>query len=232
MITMYRYILFLLIFSFCGWLMEVIFKFVQNGKFVNRGFLVGPVCPIYGVCGVIFYLIFSNISYNFLSVFIISFLLCAFVEYFASYILEELFHARWWDYSHKRFNLNGRICLRNLLFFGAMGWFCVYFFNSFVFDFIDSIPLLYSVTLAYILLPLFIIDIVVSVQLVSNLKDMISFVKKDATEEISKKIKTILLSKSIYFRRIIYAYPNFSFSPKYLNDLKDRITKHKKRRKS
>lgn len=232
MITMYRYILFFLIFSFCGWLMEVIFKFVQNGKFVNRGFLVGPVCPIYGVCGVIFYLIFSNISYNFLSVFIISFLLCAFVEYFASYILEELFHARWWDYSHKRFNLNGRICLRNLLFFGAMGWFCVYFFNSFVFDFIDSIPLLYSVTLAYILLPLFIIDIVVSVQLVSNLKDMISFVKKDATEEISKKIKTILLSNSIYFRRIIYAYPNFSFSPKYLNDLKDRITKHKKRRKS
>lgn len=232
MITMYRYILFFLIFSFCGWLMEVIFKFIQNGKFVNRGFLVGPVCPIYGVCGIIFYFIFSNISYNFLSVFIISFLLCAFVEYFASYILEELFHARWWDYSHKRFNLNGRICLRNLLFFGAMGWFCVYFFNSFVLDFIDSISLLYSVTLAYILLPLFIIDIVVSVQLVSNLKDMISFVKKDATEEISKKIKTILLSKSIYFRRIIYAYPNFSFSPKYLNDLKDRITKHKKRRKS
>ncbi len=232
MITMYRYILFFLIFSFCGWLMEVIFKFIQNGKFVNRGFLVGPVCPIYGVCGIIFYFIFSNISYNFLSVFIISFLLCAFVEYFASYILEELFHARWWDYSHKRFNLNGRICLRNLLFFGAMGWFCVYFFNSFVLDFIDSISLLYSVTLAYILLPLFIIDIVVSVQLVSNLKDMISFVKKDATEEISKKIKTILLSKSIYFRRIIYAYPNFRFSPKYLNDLKDRITKHKKRRKS
>lgn len=232
MITMYRYILFFLIFSFCGWLMEVIFKFIQNGKFVNRGFLVGPVCPIYGVCGGIFYFIFSNISYNFLSVFIISFLLCALVEYFASYILEELFHARWWDYSHKRFNLNGRICLRNLLFFGAMGWFCVYFFNSFVFDFIDSIPSPYSVTLAYILLPLFIIDVLVSVQLVSNLKDMISFVKKDATEEISKKIKTILLSKSIYFRRIIYAYPNFSFSSKYLNDLKDRISKHKKRRKS
>lgn len=229
---MYRYILFFLIFSFCGWLMEVIFKFIQNGKFVNRGFLVGPVCPIYGICGGIFYLIFSNISYNFLSVFIISFLLCALVEYFASYILEELFHARWWDYSHKRFNLNGRICLRNLLFFGAMGWFCVYFFNSFVLDFIDSIPSPYSVTLAYILLPLFIIDVLVSVQLVSNLKDMISFVKKDATEEISKKIKTILLSKSIYFRRIIYAYPNFSFSPKYLNDLKDRITRRKKRRKS
>ncbi len=232
MITMYKYILFFLIFSFSGWLMEVIFKFIQNGKFVNRGFLVGPVCPIYGVCGLIFYFIFSNISYNFLSVFVISFLLCAAMEYFASYILEELFHARWWDYSHKKYNLNGRICLRNLLFFGAMGCFCVYFFNSFVLDIIDNIPSPYSVTLAYVLLPIFIIDVVVSVQLVSNLKDMISSVRKDATEEISKKIKSILLSKSIYFRRVILAYPNFKFSPKYLSGIKNKISKYKNKKKS
>lgn len=232
MITMYRYILFFLIFSFCGWLMEVIFKFIQNGKFVNRGFLVGPVCPIYGICGGIFYSVFSNISYNFLSVFIISFLLCAVIEYLASYILEELFQARWWDYSHKKYNLNGRICLRNLLFFGAMGWFCVYFFNSFVLNIIYSIPSPYSVSLAYILLALFIIDVFISVQLVSSLKDMISSFKKDATEEISKKIKSILLSKSIYFRRIIYAYPNFKFSSKYFNNLKNRITKSKNKKKS
>lgn len=212
--------------------MEVIFKFIQNGKFVNRGFLVGPVCPIYGVCGLIFYFIFSNISYNFLSVFVISFLLCAVVEYFASYILEELFHARWWDYSHKKYNLNGRICLRNLLFFGIMGCFCVYFFNSFVFDLIDKIPSPYSVTLAYVLLPIFIIDVVVSIQLVSNLKDMISSVRKDATEEISKKIKSILLSKSIYFRRVVIAYPNFKFSSKYLNDIKNKISKYKNKKKS
>ena len=221
---MNKLFLLFIIFSFTGWFMEVAFKLIQYKKFVNRGFLIGPLCPIYGFCGLLFYLIFNNLSYSPITIFLISFVLCAFIEYLTSYILELLFHARWWDYSHKRFNLNGRICLRNLLFFGIMGLFCAYFYLSFVMNIINEIPdniLNFTTIFIFILL---LLDIFVSVKLVNNLESFIVTLKQDATEEISKKIKKILIDKSSYFKRVIFAYPNFMVSKEYINNLKKKFS--------
>lgn len=224
--------LYFLIFSFSGWFMEVLFKFIQYGKLVNRGFLVGPICPIYGVCGVTFYYIFSNISYNPFIVFAISFLFCAVIEYLTSYVLELLFHARWWDYSHKKFNINGRICLRNLFFFGIMGIFCVYFYDSFVFYLIDLIPTNLISIITVVLFVLLLIDIFMSIEMVNKLHDFISNVKHDATEEISKRIRKNLVAKSFYFKRVIFAYPNFMISSDYISTLKNKIRNYSANKKN
>ncbi len=220
---MYKLIVLFMIYSFFGWLMEVIFKLVQNKKLVNRGFLVGPICPIYGVCALIMYGVFSNINYNFLIVFIVSIAMCALIEYFVSWLLEYLFNARWWDYSHKRFNLNGRICLRNLLFFGFLGCIGIYFINPFLFSIIDSISYNNLKIISIFLLIILLIDTFVSIKLVNSLKIAFLNLKKDATEEISKRIRRALFDKSMYFRRVVIAYPNFKFSNKYIKKIKEKI---------
>ncbi len=221
---MYKLFILFMIYSFTGWLMEVIFKLVQNKRLVNRGFLVGPICPIYGVCGSMIYLIFSNIEYNIFMIFFLSIALCAVIEYFVSWLLEYLFDARWWDYSHKKFNINGRICLRNLLFFGLLGCLAVYYINPFLISIINEIDIQVLKIISIILFVLFVIDIIISVKLINSLKDVLYTLKKDATEEISKKIRRILVDKSIYFRRVIIAYPNFKFS---LKKIKDKIKRKK-----
>ena len=116
-------ILFLLFitYSFMGWVMEMIATVVEDHEIVNRGFLIGPYCPIYGCCSIAIILILHKIN-NPIILFIFSILICSIGEYITSFVLEKIFKARWWDYSHMKFNLNGRICLRNCLFFGILGF--------------------------------------------------------------------------------------------------------------
>ena len=226
---MYKLFMLFMIYSICGWTMEVIFKLVQNRRLVNRGFLIGPMCPIYGFCGLSISLVFDRIKdINYLTVFLISIIICAVFEYFVSWLLETLFNARWWDYSHKRFNLNGRICLRNLLFFGFVGCLGVYVFNPFIFSLLDKIPYNYLKMISIILLLLFLTDTIFSVKLVTSLKNFFYNAKKDSTEEITKRIRKLLIEKSVYFRRVIVAYPNFRFSP--IKKIKDSIGKYTRKK--
>lgn len=89
--------------------MEVVCKLIQFRRFINRGFLIGPYCPIYGFGSVLIGLLLSRYAGEPLVVFILAMVVCGTLEYVTSYLMEKLFHARWWDYSDKRFNLNGRI---------------------------------------------------------------------------------------------------------------------------
>jgi uncharacterized membrane protein len=100
------------IYSFLGWLLEVIFEMTQNGgKFVNKGFLNSPVCPIYGF-GIIIVLSFlAPFKSNLLLLFIGSMVLTTVVEFVTGYILEKLFHRKWWDYTEWQFNIKGYVCL-------------------------------------------------------------------------------------------------------------------------
>ena len=125
-------ILFLLFitYSFFGWLMEMIVTVIEDHEIVNRGFLIGPYCPIYGVCSISMILLLHKIT-NPIILFIASVLICSIGEYLTSYILEKLFKARWWDYSNMKFNLNGRICLRNCLYFGVLGFLMIKFINNY-----------------------------------------------------------------------------------------------------
>lgn len=106
-------------FSFLGWFYEsTIYSIFEQGKLMNRGCFVGPYCPIYSVVAILNIYLLSDITSSFKIVIIASLTVCL-VEYVTSYVLEKLFHARYWDYSHYPFNINGRISLLSGLFFGC-----------------------------------------------------------------------------------------------------------------
>jgi len=109
-------------FAFVGWVSEVFYVGVfHEHKFVNRGMLHGPICPVYGFGGLVVFCQPLFILDSWILSFIGSMILCSAVEYLASYILEKTLHTTWWDYSHYKFHLNGRICLLNSSLFGLMG---------------------------------------------------------------------------------------------------------------
>ncbi|WP_177206187.1 putative ABC transporter permease [Treponema bryantii] len=111
-----------IMFSMVGWISEVLYVGIfHEHKFVNRGFLYGPLCPVYGFGGVVILLLPPVLYETWIPLFLASMVLCTIVEYFVSWFMEKMFHARWWDYSHYKFNIKGRICLLNSVLFGFMG---------------------------------------------------------------------------------------------------------------
>ena len=122
-----KYITLFFFYSLCGWIWETIYCTFKEKHFQSRGFLFGPICPIYGVAIITGQIIYEctdffdpgNISA--VEIFLISFFGSAALEYFTSLYLEKRFHIRWWDYSTMPLNINGRVCLPASLFFGMLG---------------------------------------------------------------------------------------------------------------
>ncbi len=202
-------ILFLLFltYSFLGWIMEMIVTVIEDKEIVNRGFLVGPYCPIYGVCSIAMILLLNKVT-NPILLFVLSIIICSVGEYLTSYILEKIFNARWWDYSNMKFNLNGRICLECASGFGIGALLMIYVLNPILLPIIESIPLSTRIILLSIISIALIFDLFVSFGVIINLKNISNNIRSDSTEIISKKVKEILLSKNIIYRRLKDAFPN------------------------
>lgn len=129
-----------ILFSFIGWISEVIYVGVTSAhKFVNRGFLHGPLCPVYGFGGVVILMLPPSLYATWIPLFFASMILCTIVEYFVSWLMEKLFHTRWWDYSHYKIQLNGRICLLNSILFGFLGVVVIHFVYPLMIDLLDSL---------------------------------------------------------------------------------------------
>ena len=131
--TVLDYIFYFFFYSFIGWFFESCYCSIRPKKWVNRGFLRGPICPIYGTGGLVMMIcllplrhITENLYVNELLIFIAGAILCDIVEFMTSYIMEKLFNARWWDYSNKKFNIQGRICLTHTLYWGTCS--CLFVF--------------------------------------------------------------------------------------------------------
>ncbi len=112
------YVLYFIVYSFVGWLAEVVFVYIKTGKFINCGLLYGPFLPIYGSGALGAVVISQYLNDNYLLIFISSALISSIIEYSVHYVLEKSFNLRLWDYSDKVFNLNGRICLEYASLFG------------------------------------------------------------------------------------------------------------------
>ena len=202
-----KYIILFFAFSFLGWLMEVMMVILKERKIVNRGFLIGPCCPIYGFGGLIMTLLLQNIKNNPILLFLLSLLICSVLEYETSYVMEKLFHARWWDYSNRKFNINGRICLTNMIAFGLLGCLIIYILDPIYFEKIKYLSTKILNIICIILLALFLIDSIFSIKIIKNIK-LIKKNMKDNTEEITRRVKEILIEKSALTRRIVEAFPN------------------------
>lgn len=138
--TLEHYFLWFLFYSFVGWMYESILVSCQQHRLVNRGFLNGPLCPIYGTGAILGVAILGNV-HNPIIIFLISMVGATILEYTTSWVMEQLFHARWWDYSNFRFNLQGRVCLLGALIFGLGGVGVVLGSQPYVERVTDMIPL-------------------------------------------------------------------------------------------
>lgn len=116
-----EYIIYFFIYSFLGWLIETIYAMFVHGYFVKRGFLFGPICPIYGFGAVLLLMATKKLYKKPLLKFLIATIAFTLFEYMVSFLLEMLFGLRWWDYSHDFLNIQGRVSLLYSIFWGGIG---------------------------------------------------------------------------------------------------------------
>lgn len=202
------FILFM-IYSFGGWVMEVTLSVINHKKLVNRGFLIGPICPIYGTGAVIISRLLDQAE-NPIAIFCVSMVGGALLEYFTSYIMEKLFRVRWWDYSEKMVNINGRICMSSVLCFGFAGVLIVGYITPFLYESLSSLPSIVLIVTAGILAGVLAIDLALSLWLIMGVRVTVGTVQRDATEEISTRVQEILTDKGKLNRRLVKAFPNQS----------------------
>ena len=205
------YFLLFVVYSLLGWALEVIGKLIECRKFINRGFLIGPYCPIYGCGALLITFLLKKYTDDWIILFTMAIVICAILEYITSYIMEKVFKARWWDYSHRKFNINGRVCLFTIIPFGILGLLIMYVTNPF---FIGKLELLSENTLtilSIIWVLIFLADFIISYIVIRYVrKTEKDFGKNtDNTEEITKKVKVLLQGKSPLHRRLLNAFPNF-----------------------
>lgn len=233
---LYLFLLFI-IYSTIGYFTEVFFIYLVDRKLsFNRGFLIGPYIPIYGVSIICMVRLFAPYKDDLFVLFILSAVACTVIEYVTSYVLEKIFKLRWWDYSHLSFNINGRVCLMNSVLFGVGSIAITKVINPLIESGLTSIPHWLIITISSIILVIFIIDIIISYTAVFNIKlEVNKYDKVDATETIKKEVEEFL-KKHHFIRkqidRILHAFPNVK-SLKYIHlpDYKKLVEKAKKRHK-
>lgn len=226
-----------IIYSFLGWLMEEVLVSIKEKKIVDRGFLIGPICPIYGSGALLITILLEKYHNDIIVLFILSTVLGAVLEYFTSYIMEKLFKVRWWDYSHDKYNLNGRICLKTSICFGILGVLMIHFLNPFFTHLLNLIPNTVLQVIAIILAILLIIDTILSFSIISKIKKIGLTGAKDATDEITAKVREALKNSSFFTKRLADAFPNFKVKIKQEvrkigNNIEESVQKLEKTRKN
>lgn len=160
------FILYFFIFAFLGWLMETIFAFILSGHFVKRGFLYGPICPIYGYGGVMLIVFLGKYRSNKFKLFVYSAILFSAFEYFVGYGLDALFSMKWWDYTNDFLNLNGRISIFYSISWGVIAIvFLNYiypFFKKILNRCLSKIPYSVQVKFVYFLCAVWLFDTLLS----------------------------------------------------------------------
>ena len=198
------------IFGFAGWCMEVILKYRQYHRFINRGFLTGPILPIYGF-GVILITVavgnLASVESGVVMTFAMSLVICGIVEYLTSFILEKIFHARWWDYSQKPMNLHGRVWIGNLVLFGLAGVAIIHIVNPVLFPALDRVAVNVRKAISVVLLAVLAADFVISYFVLKLVKVGVDNSEADNTEEISREVRQLLTNRSYFYSRFADAYP-------------------------
>lgn len=224
----YEYILWIILYSFIGWIYETILCSCEEKRFVNRGFLYGPYCPIYGFGAILDIIILSSIK-NIVILFFAGVIVTCSLEYFVSWLLEYLFHARWWDYSDMKFNIKGRVCLLGALVFGFFSVLLIKIIHPFFLGIIDKIPDIYLIDISLMLLTILILDIILTIIKLSEfnnkLKELQKYVENKILEtnknikihinekyqynSVKNKVKDLMSRLTQYDKRILKSFPRF-----------------------
>lgn len=196
------------VYSFIGWCGEAAMAAVRRHKFVNRGFVSGPLCPVYGAGAAAVAVFLPELHDRLFFLFLGGMIVTTFVEYLTGRLLELIFHRKWWDYSDEKFNLDGYVCLKNSAIWGLCSVLMICFFDPLLCRLIDLIPRLAGNILLWILGVLLVIDAVGSGIAVLGLKKKQSRITQ-ITEELHKTSKLLenALTTRIQ-RRMVSAFPN------------------------
>lgn len=200
-INLYKILFYLIIYSSLGWLLEVAYAYKNQKRFVNRGFLQGPICPIYGFCclSLMHLLYLFNIK-NLFILFIVATFTTSFIEYSTSYILEKLLNKRYWDYTEDPLNINGRICVHFSLMWGVLAVFTYKVIHPFIEAFVSQIPPFMAALIFYSILLTLIVDIFITLNSLVQFKKLSNYInwskyfdlhilRQNYLENIIKKIK-------------------------------------------
>lgn len=170
------------IYGFCGWIWEsFVCPIITGHKIKNSGFLNGPIVPIYGVGAMVVVLLFSSHE-SYLSVFIEGAFVACVIEYFTSWAMEALYHRRWWDYSDKTFNVNGRVCLEGFLVFGLFSVVCVKFIQPILMDYILRYNEVLLIVVATAFTTILLIDLGFTITALTQLEERLDEFVKDLEE--------------------------------------------------
>src|SRR5699024_7121877 len=206
------YLWFFIIYAFLGWCLEVGYHIVTQGKFVNRGFLNGPMCPIYGFGMNILILSLSSLVEKPLFLFLGSFLLTSVLEYITGFILEKVFDDKWWDYSELPFNINGYVSLSFSIAWGLSGVFMLDIIHPPIQRLVSIFNNKISNIILFLLLLLLIIDFIINILgimkikkrifLLNSIEEELNMFSEDIGEKIFKGMTTAIKTKNIIDLRL------------------------------
>ncbi|WP_028308822.1 putative ABC transporter permease [Desulfitibacter alkalitolerans] len=203
-------VIFFAFYAFIGWILETISASISANRFINRGFLTGPFCPIYGFGAILIiqtYVLLGSISQTESILLIasigLSMLLTTILEYITGYALEKIFYCKWWDYSKEFLNLHGRVCLKYSLLWGLLTYFLLLVVHPFSIKYFATVPIFAKYILMITLIIFFLFDTMYSVTEVLDLKRLLSVSYKIP---ITKSYETILT-----YKRIFLAFPELYF---------------------
>lgn len=206
--NVYQLLWIFFVYSFIGWCGEAAMAAVHRRKFVNRGFVSGPICPVYGAGAAAVAVFLPELKDQLFFLFLGGMIVTTFVEYLTGRLLELIFHRKWWDYSDQRFNLDGYVCLKNSAVWGLCSVLMICFFDPLLCRLLVLIPRLAGDILLWILGVLLVIDAVGSGVAVLGLKKKQSRITQ-ITEELHKTSKVLenALTTRIQ-KRMVKAFPN------------------------
>lgn len=186
LLTVTEYFLWFILYSVCGWIIETLLYIVVQKRVVKRGFLFGPLCPIYGFGAVLSHLLFYGRIENIVLLFFVGMLVCTALEYITHFVMQKAFHATWWDYSGKRFNVKGRICLQNSLLFGAGVVLIVKVLQPWVIYWTEKIPQSVLLWVGLLLYSILLLDLATTVAGLKNTVQMLQEVQSMVGEYMQK----------------------------------------------
>ncbi len=192
-IDIVKLVIYILVYSFFGWIMESVIKTVVQRKFVNSGFLHGPFCPIYGFGAAIMLIFLYSFKERVILLFIIAFFVLSVWEYIVGWMLEKIFKTKYWDYSNYKINLHGRVCLINSIFWGFLGVVFIKFIHPFIEQKVEIIPNNMLLYIVVVLLFVVIVDLIISIIKVLNIKTKLEKINQlgDTIKEKLEELKHI-----------------------------------------
>ena len=190
-----KIVLMFMLYGFLGYVYEMIHMRITTKELVNRGFLNGPIIPVYAVGSLLIIFLLDGIKSNFVLTVLLITVICSITEYITGFILEKIFKIRWWDYSDKAFNIHGRVCPNTMIQFVILAIVALYIINPYFMNMLSGANEMVLNITSFILIVLFISDFIFSNAVVINFLKTDTGDRKDKTPTIRKYTKTYLKSK-------------------------------------